>query len=169
MTANLEHIVAEGVAALGLELVECRCQSGGLLSLRIERNDGAATSLEDCERATRHLQNLLATEEADYSRLEVSSPGMDRPLRGLADWQRFMGRDACVRLHTARMIGAQKRREVFGRIAAVAPASAGFEFDLECVAERLHAKSEEVETARLALPWEMEAMVTKTQRTRKAA
>lgn len=46
---------------------------------------------EDCERLTRQLQFLLEVEAVDYARLEVSSPGIDRPLRNLSDFERFQG------------------------------------------------------------------------------
>jgi ribosome maturation factor RimP len=48
-------------------------------------------NVEDCERVTRQLQYTLEVEEVDYKRLEVSSPGIDRPLRGEKDFERFAG------------------------------------------------------------------------------
>jgi len=48
-------------------------------------------TVDDCELVTRQLQYVLEVEQLDYARLEVSSPGLDRPLRKLADWQRFCG------------------------------------------------------------------------------
>ena len=47
--------------------------------------------MEDCERVTRQLQYVLEVEGADYRRLEVSSPGIDRPLRNAQDFERFTG------------------------------------------------------------------------------
>ena len=48
-------------------------------------------TVEDCETVTRQLQYLLEVEGLDYRRLEVGSPGIDRPLRHEADYQRFQG------------------------------------------------------------------------------
>ena len=48
-------------------------------------------TVEDCEKVTRQLQFALEVEGADYKRLEVSSPGIDRPLRGEKDFERFVG------------------------------------------------------------------------------
>lgn len=102
MDQTLEAIVTEELAALGLELVELR--RGGsrgrpVLDLRIDRIDGAKVQVGDCERASRAIEGRLDAMPALIpSRyvLEVSSPGMERPLRTAADWQRFVGRRASV-------------------------------------------------------------------------
>jgi ribosome maturation factor RimP len=52
-----------------------------------------AINVEDCERVTRQLQFALEVDGADYARLEVSSPGIDRPLRHQADYERFVGEE----------------------------------------------------------------------------
>lgn len=52
---------------------------------------GAFVTVEDCEKVTRQLQFALEVDGADYARLEVSSPGIDRPLRHEQDFQRFEG------------------------------------------------------------------------------
>ncbi|MEO5843863.1 MAG: ribosome maturation factor RimP [Caldimonas sp.] len=55
-------------------------------------NDGVdAVTVEDCERVTRQLQYVLEVDGVDYQRLEVSSPGLDRPLKREADYRRFAG------------------------------------------------------------------------------
>ena len=72
---------------------------GGLLRVTIDRVPGHVYTtgesefvlVEDCEAVTRQLQYVLEVENADYSRLEVSSPGLDRPLRGERDFRRFAG------------------------------------------------------------------------------
>jgi ribosome maturation factor RimP len=92
----LQELVAQTVAGLGYELVEIERSAGGTLRVTIdwpwqpgevERN----VSVEDCERVTRQLQYTLEVEEVDYKRLEVSSPGIDRPLRHEQDFERFAG------------------------------------------------------------------------------
>jgi ribosome maturation factor RimP len=87
------------VTGLGYDLVDVERSTGGLLRVTIDRlsgqnygtGAGEFVLVEDCEVVTRQLQYLLEVEAVDYARLEVSSPGLDRPLRKLADWQRFAG------------------------------------------------------------------------------
>ena len=88
--------VVEGtVSALGYELVETERTPGGLLRVFIDRVAGDARGefivVEDCEAVTRQLQHVLEVENCAYQRLEVSSPGLDRPLKKAADYERFAG------------------------------------------------------------------------------
>jgi ribosome maturation factor RimP len=91
----LQDIVEQTVAGLGYELVEIERSAGGLLRVTIDLpwNPRAEqfVNVEDCEKVTRQLQFALEVEGAEYKRLEVSSPGIDRPLRGEADFERFAG------------------------------------------------------------------------------
>ena len=64
---------------------------------------------------SRHLTSALAVEGIDYERLEVSSPGLDRPLKRLEDYRRFEGREASVKLKLPR----DGRRRFEGRIAGI--------------------------------------------------
>ena len=89
--------VEKTVTALGYELVDAERSSGGLLRAYIDKipAEGATEpdfiTVEDCEKVTRQLQHVLEVEGVAYARLEVSSPGLDRPLKRPADWQRFAG------------------------------------------------------------------------------
>ena len=69
-----------------------------MLDLRIERRDGARVSVDDCARVSRALEARLEGERlvGEQYVLEVSSPGIERPLRGPADWRRFVGQSAVV-------------------------------------------------------------------------
>lgn len=92
----LQDIVSQTVAGLGYELVELERSAGGTLRVSIDfpweaGSEERNVSVEDCERVTRQLQYALEVEEIDYKRLEVSSPGIDRPLRGEQDFERFAG------------------------------------------------------------------------------
>jgi ribosome maturation factor RimP len=92
----LQDIVAQTVAGLGYELVELERSAGGLLRVTIDLpwtpgEPEVAVNVEDCEKVTRQLQYTLEVEEVDYRRLEVSSPGIDRPLRNEGDFERFAG------------------------------------------------------------------------------
>jgi ribosome maturation factor RimP len=92
----LQDIVERTVDGLGYELVEIERSSGGLLRVTIDQKwqPGAPeqfVNVDDCERVTRQLQYALEVEGIEYARLEVSSPGIDRPLRNESDFERFAG------------------------------------------------------------------------------
>jgi ribosome maturation factor RimP len=99
-------VVETTVTGLGYELVECERGSSGLLRVYIDRvngqqyetGDGEFITVDDCEKITRQLQYVLEVEGCEYNRLEVSSPGLDRPLTKSADYQRFAGLQVDVTL-----------------------------------------------------------------------
>jgi ribosome maturation factor RimP len=97
----LEHAVSAELEALGFELFELRrrgSKSRPVLDLRIERRDGARVSVDDCARVSRAVEARLEAERfvGEQYVLEVSSPGIERPLRGPEDWRRFAGQTAVV-------------------------------------------------------------------------
>ncbi|HEY0779167.1 MAG TPA: ribosome maturation factor RimP [Gemmatirosa sp.] len=102
MSDLLEPVVLEAVAALGFELVELRrrgSRSRPVLDVRVERADGSAVTIDDCARASRAIEARLDDEPrivGDQYVLEVSSPGVERPLRRPDDWRRFAGQPALV-------------------------------------------------------------------------
>ncbi|MEJ7810965.1 MAG: ribosome maturation factor RimP [Gemmatimonadaceae bacterium] len=101
MNDALEQLVAEEVGKLDLELVEMRrggSRARPTLDVRIDRRDGTAVSVDDCARASRALEARLDAGELVSERyvLEVSSPGVERPLLKAADWARFVGAKANV-------------------------------------------------------------------------
>lgn len=83
------------VTGLGYDLVDVERSARGLLRVFIDRlaNDpsGEFITVDDCEKVTRQLQHVLEVEGCAYERLEVSSPGLDRPLKKAADFSRFSG------------------------------------------------------------------------------
>ena len=89
------------VQGMGYDLVDVEKTPGGLLRVYLDRLPGQAyatgpgdiITIEDCELVTRQLQAVLDVDGVEYARLEVSSPGLDRPLRKPADWDRFVGSD----------------------------------------------------------------------------
>jgi ribosome maturation factor RimP len=95
----LQETIEQTVTGLGYELVEIERTGGGLLRVTIDMPYVLGTvaeaeqfiNAEDCEKVTRQLQFVLEVEGAEYSRLEVSSPGIDRPLRNEKDFERFAG------------------------------------------------------------------------------
>jgi len=97
--AALQEVAQQTVTGLGYELVEIERTSGGLLRVTIDLpwkpeeagSEPQLVTVEDCEKVTRQLQYVLEVEGVDYKRLEVSSPGIDRPLKSAADFERFAG------------------------------------------------------------------------------
>ena len=102
---NWQAAVESTVTGLGYELVDCERSPKGLLRVYIDRvaNDPAGEYIvvEDCERVTRQLQHVLEVEGIAYERLEVSSPGLDRPLKTAAHYARFAGQEVEVTLVAA--------------------------------------------------------------------
>lgn len=90
--------VRAAVEGLHYDLVDVERAAAGLLRVTIDRRPGQAyaapgeaVTVDDCEAVTRQLQYALEVDGVDYARLEVSSPGLDRPLRCEADYERFAG------------------------------------------------------------------------------
>jgi ribosome maturation factor RimP len=101
-SVTLQEISEQTVIGLGYDLVEIERTTGGLLRISIDvpwtaeakvnAFDALTITVEDCEKVTRQLQYLFEVEDIAYSRLEVSSPGIDRLLRNHDDFERFKGR-----------------------------------------------------------------------------
>ena len=91
----LQEIVEQTVTGFGYELVEIERSAGGLLRITIDFpwTPGAEQfiNVEDCEKVTRQLHFALEVDAVEYKRLEVSSPGIDRPLKREQDFERFAG------------------------------------------------------------------------------
>jgi ribosome maturation factor RimP len=97
--------IQAAVGGLHFELVDVERAGRGLLRVTIDRlpgqvyaQPGDAVTVADCEALTRQLQYALEVEGVDYARLEVSSPGLDRPLRREADYERFCGQAVSLTL-----------------------------------------------------------------------
>jgi ribosome maturation factor RimP len=91
----LQDIVEQIAVGLGYDLVEIDRSAGGLLRITIDlpwqQGVEQFVTVEDCEKVTRQLQFALEVDGVEYKRLEVSSPGIDRPLRHDKDFERFAG------------------------------------------------------------------------------
>ncbi|MDO9074326.1 MAG: ribosome maturation factor RimP [Rubrivivax sp.] len=119
--------IAATVGGLGFELVDVERAQRGLLRIFIDRIAGRTYSVpgefitvDDCEQVTRQLQYVLEVEGLEYSRLEVSSPGLDRPLRTEADFQRFAGQAVQITLK----VPFQGRKSWQGVLTLAAPVAA---------------------------------------------
>ncbi len=130
MREKLFGLLEPVVAALGYELLEVEWASSGrdsLARMYIDRTGGTGVGLEDCERVSRAVSALLDAEDPighEY-RLEVSSPGFDRPLRTVAHFERFAGSEARIEL-SAPLDG---RRRFRGRLGPVADGKVTNEVD----------------------------------------
>jgi len=109
--AAMAEVVEVTLAGMGFELVDARASGGGrLLAIFIDRPAGyeSGITVDDCAEVSRQLSRVFAVEGIDYERLEVSSPGLDRPLRKAADFARFAGNKVDVRMRTPDASGRRR-------------------------------------------------------------
>lgn len=108
-TTHSHTTIERTVTGLDYELVDVQRVGGGLLRVTIDRIPGRSyptgeaesVTVDDCERVTRRLQYVLEVDGVAYQRLEVSSPGLDRPLKREADYERFAGQQIELTLRLA--------------------------------------------------------------------
>lgn len=136
---DLQAILDNVVPAMGYELVDVEHAGRGLLRVFIDRPGGV--TVDDCALVSNQLTRVFAVEGIDYERLEVSSPGLDRPLKKTADYQRFTGREARVTLRAP----VDGRR----RFAGVLIAADDGEITLEVNGRATRLKRANIEKARL--------------------
>lgn len=94
--ADIFALTQQALAGTGLELVDIERLPMGLLRITIDRSEGVR--IEDCEMVSRQLSRVFEVENIDYNRLEVGSPGIDRPLKRPEDFLRFQNERAEIRL-----------------------------------------------------------------------
>ncbi len=117
---DLVSIVEETVTGLGYEFVDLEHLPRGMMRITIDSPAGIAVN--DCERVSNQLTHLFTVEEVNYERLEVSSPGVERPLKRASDWAKFVGALAHVELFNplhAEGLPEAGRRKLDGRIQGV--------------------------------------------------
>lgn len=114
---QLSGLIEKTVVGMGYELVDFEQAGRGLLRVYIDivpqEGDAGQITVDDCEKVTHQLLHVLTVENASYERLEVSSPGLDRPLKKLADYGRFAGHEAIVKLRIP-MPGTSNRKSYQG-------------------------------------------------------
>jgi ribosome maturation factor RimP len=130
MKERLYGLLEPVAAGLGYELIDLEWSSAGkssVLRAYIDRTDGGGVGLDDCERASRAISAVLDAEDPighEY-RLEVSSPGFDRPLRTAAHFARFAGSEARIEL----AVPIEGRRRFRGRLGGVEDGTVTIEVD----------------------------------------
>jgi ribosome maturation factor RimP len=103
---GIGDLLERTVPALGYELVDWDMSARSrLIRVFIDKPDGV--DVEDCARVSNHLTRLFAVEDIEFERLEISSPGLDRPVKRLGDYTRFAGREARLTL-SAPVDGARR-------------------------------------------------------------
>jgi ribosome maturation factor RimP len=97
VATSLRAVIETTVAGMGYDLVDVELAGRGLVRVFIDRPQ-APIRMEDCERVSHQLTHVLTVENLPYERLEVSSPGLDRPLKRPVDFERFAGESVHLRL-----------------------------------------------------------------------
>ena len=121
---DLTALLEKTVGGLGYELVDLELANGGRL-MRLFIDKAGGVNVEDCAVVSNHLTRLLVVEGVDYDRLEVSSPGLDRPLKRPQDFARFVGERAQVKVR----LPLNGRRRFVGKLQNVG--EVGIELDVD--------------------------------------
>ena len=153
MKQALEPIVIAALEQLGFDLVELRfggTRGRPVLDVRMDHKDLRKVSVDDCAAASRAIEERLDRDSSllgDRYVLEVSSPGMERPLRSEGDWRRFTGRKANVKCAA---LGGRVEVEIVG----VEDDATGVRLRLRDAKGQEHLLGlAEVDEARLAFHW----------------
>ena len=124
---DLETLIEKLVTQLGYELVDFETVNGGQI-LRIYIDKGDLIDIEDCTKVSNHVNNVLSVEtDYDYERLEVSSPGLDRVIKKLNDFDRFKGEKIKIKTRFA----IENRKNFKGTLSGIKEESIMIEVDNE--------------------------------------
>jgi ribosome maturation factor RimP len=124
---DLETLIEKLVMQLGYELVDFETVNGGQI-LRIYIDKGDLIDIEDCTKVSNHVNNVLSVEtDYDYERLEVSSPGLDRVIKKLNDFDRFKGQKIKIKTRFA----IENRKNFKGTLSGTKGQSIMIEIDNE--------------------------------------
>ena len=124
---DLETLIEKLVTQLGYELVDFETVNGGQI-LRIFIDKGDLIDIEDCTKVSNHVNNVLSVEtNYDYERLEVSSPGLDRVIKKLNDFDRFKGEKIKIKTRFA----IENRKNFKGTLSGTKGESIMIEIDNE--------------------------------------
>lgn len=139
---DAETITQRAVELHGYELVDFQIGGGRQRLVRVFIDKPAGITVDDCVSVSNQLSRIYAVEGVDYERLEVSSPGLDRPLKRLEDFVRFTGATATVTMRLP--IEGQKRF-----VGTIVGADDQGRVRLECEAGELVFDLSEMDKARL--------------------
>jgi len=128
---DVARLVETTLTGLGYELVDLEITGRGLM--RVLMDKPAGITVDDCELVSNQLTRLFMVEGVNFDRLEVSSPGLDRPLKKEVDFVRFCGQKAQIKLRMP-MAG---RKNFVGILGAVENGILQFDVDGNPVAIEL--------------------------------
>jgi ribosome maturation factor RimP len=120
---DVRLLLESTLTGLGYELVDLEMTPGGGFRVFMDKEGGV--TVEDCVTVSNHLTRLFMVENVDYERLEVSSPGLDRPLKKESDFVRFSGQLARFKLRTP----IEQQKKYSGRLAGFEDGSVKLEVD----------------------------------------
>ena len=124
---DIETLIEKLVTQLGYELVDFEAVNGGQI-LRIYIDKGDLIDIKDCTKVSNHVNNVLSVEtDYDYERLEVSSPGLDRVIKKLNDFDRFKGQKIKIKTRFA----IENRKNFKGTLSGIKGESIMIEIDNE--------------------------------------
>ena len=123
--ADLFALTQEALVGREVELVDVERAALGLLRVTIDHADGV--TIDRCHQVSNQLSRVYEVENIDYKRLEVGSPGVDRPLRNEAEFRRFLGERAEVRLREPAADG----RKSFSGVLVLAPVEGASDKEVE--------------------------------------
>ena len=114
---NLHELIEKTVTGLGYELVDLEMSPRArVLRIFIDKPEKErGIDIDDCVAVSNQMSRVLTVENIDYDRLEVSSPGLDRPLKKEADYERFAGSEISLKLR----LPLAGRRNFSGQLAGV--------------------------------------------------
>ena len=147
------ELIATTVTGLGYELVDVERGERGILRVYIDftaadAEEKGPITVEDCATVSHQLSHVLTVENVNYERLEISSPGLDRPVRKMEDFVRFAGCECTVKLRVA-MPGSANRKTYTGILQMPEGDKIGLEFDSKDGPAMLEFTLADVDKARL--------------------
>jgi ribosome maturation factor RimP len=146
-------LIAKTVTGLGYDLVDVERGERGILRVYIDftaadAEEKGPITVEDCATVSHQLSHVLTVENVNYERLEISSPGLDRPVRTMADFERFAGHECTVKLRAA-FPGSANRKTYTGILQAPQGDKIGLEFESKDGPAQLEFTLADLEKARL--------------------
>jgi ribosome maturation factor RimP len=156
LDARISTLVAGDLAAMGYDLVRVEPLGGGrylTIQVMAERTDGQPMTVSDCTKISQAISDRLDgfSELADHYTLEVSSPGIDRPLVRLKDYERFTGHVARIELAVPTDSGEGKTKRFQGSIVRVTGAAPNAEIEFHTEAGDVRVPMQSIARARLVL------------------
>lgn len=149
LEGRIAEMIAPGLEAQGYELVRVAItgRQRPVLQIMADRADGQSIAVEDCEQISRFVSAMLDVEDPIEGAwtLEISSPGIDRPLTRIKDWNRFAGHLARIEMAVPTALG---RKRLTGTVLGADPAEARVKLD---TGETVSLRFDDMQRARLVL------------------